>query len=437
VQRLCAALQLNDGEPKSLIDYKKAFTAGAIREIYESIHELWPPDLDITAALSKNAEEVSGLYIGDYDLDYITRGLVRHSIYANKILVCDPFIYPRSVRDHFNPILNPAQHRAQTLKNANFWFALRPWIDAGIVEVIRTPGDFDHRLNWESMKRQEDKFANNPALAEALERTKAELSARHTDRMGRLTLLLGSPDSYLKRLMKELDLESEGFTAADFIEHVQRQRDSDPNFLEPLGASSSGQLHMMSSGAGYDMARLTANITNSYLVTDLHSKWREIEIDRETSNAETKVWSPFAKSVQTAPFKYLNNLALSHALSLREEGRLDSMRAFLFRVWKAARTTEHLDEENGRLLSEELGQELIKADEEWKKIDIELSKFVAAELGAGLLAAGPLIAAGQGAFVAAAAVTAGVANLAVSTAKRKSFPDRHPAAFFMKIERPP
>ena len=59
---------------------------------------------------------------------------------------------------------------------------------------------------------------------------------------------------------------------------------------------------------------------------------------------------------------------------------------------------------------------------------------VGGELGAGLLAAGPLIAAGHGYFVAAAAVAVGATTLAASFRQRKRFPDRFPAAFFMKIE---
>ena len=69
--------------------------------------DVWPADVNIEETLRRPPGEVSGLYIGDYGPEYLARGIVRHSIYANKILLIDPFIYPRSVRDEFNPILNP------------------------------------------------------------------------------------------------------------------------------------------------------------------------------------------------------------------------------------------------------------------------------------------------------------------------------------------
>ena len=432
VNKIAEILQLNSH--KNLSDYKKGFTEKAVREIHEAIFEVWPQNSDITTILQSSSEDVSGLYIGDYDIEYISRGIVRHSIYANKILVVDPFMYPISVRDEYNPILEPAQYKAQTLKNVNFWLSLLPWIESGLIEVIRTPADFDRGLNWESMKRQRKKFEETPKLKEASEHSVEELKKRHMEKQTQ-THLLSAPDSYIEGLIKKLGLEKDGYTAKDFLKYVNKQRESDPNFLEIIGPESDGQLHMMSTGASYDIAQLTASITKSYLVTDIYYKWREIEIDRSKNNAENRVWSPFAKAFQESPLKFLNNLKLEHALQLRKEGRLESLRSFLLRVWKQARTEQPFDETNVRLLAEELRDEVSFAKEEWKKIDQDLIKIVGREAGTGLLAAGPLIAAGHGIFVGAAAATVGAATLASSYKRRKQFPDRFPAAFFMNIEK--
>ncbi|MDQ3196044.1 MAG: SEC-C domain-containing protein, partial [Pseudomonadota bacterium] len=226
--------------------FKAAFTAAAVQQIHEKVMEAWPPTLDIHAALSGASADVSGLYIGDYGLEYITRGIVRHSIYANKILVVDPFVYPTSVRDEYNPIINPEQYRAQTLKNVNFWFSFLPWIEAGLVEIIRTPSDFDRRLNWESMERQYQKFETNEVLKKAAEESVQELKKRHMNNASFHHLILSAPDSHLLSLFEDLKLEKDGFSAEDFLDYVHRQREADINFLEPLGPDSkSGQLHMM------------------------------------------------------------------------------------------------------------------------------------------------------------------------------------------------
>jgi hypothetical protein len=148
---------------------------------------------------------------------------------------------------------------------------------------------------------------------------------------------------------------------------------------------------------------------------------------------ENKTWSPFAKAIQNANLRYLNSLHLDHALTLRKEGRLENLRTFLRRIWKDACTGDPFDGTNAQLLAEELQEKVQEAEEEWREIDRDLIKIVGAELITSMLAAGPLIASGHGDFLAAAVMILGGANLWVRTSKLCSFPNRFPAAFFMKI----
>jgi AraC-like DNA-binding protein len=148
----------------------------------------------------------------------------------------------------------------------------------------------------------------------------------------------------------------------EFLKSVQEEREQDPDFLEPIGDDE--QTFTITSGASYPSATMTAAITDSYLFTDIYVKWREIELDRDSHSAENQVWSPFAKALQNAPLRYLNNLRLDHALTLRKEGRLESLRGFLRKVWKQASTEKQFDSENALLLADELGQEIRQAEQE-------------------------------------------------------------------------
>lgn len=436
LEQVSGALQLDKlGKAGTLKQYKAAFTTEAVRKIHEAVLYLWPPNLDIVAALKRVSADVSGLYIGDYGPEYIARALVRHSIYANKILLIDPFVYPAAVRDEYDPILNPEQYRAQTLKNVNLWFALLPWIEAGIVALIRPPADFDRKLNWDLMTSQTEKFEKNAKLKKASEESVDELGERHSKRLAYQQLLLGAPDEYLRRKFVELGLGKDGLQVEEFLESIHQERDQDPDFLEPMGPKSKGQLYMMTSGASYPSAKMTANITGSYLFTDIHVRWMEIELDREEHSAENKAWAPFAKALQNSQLRYLNNLRLEHALTLRKEGRLESLRGFMKRVWKGAATENQFDSANAIHLSDELAEQIRIAEIEWKKIDAALLKIVGTAATGGLLAAGPLIAAGHAYFLAAASAVAGAVPLIGSTIQRRSFPGRFPAAFFMKVEK--
>ena len=435
VARISEALQFDKlGKSGSLKQYKAAFTAKAVRQIHEALIELWPPNINLGAALQREQGDVSGLYIGDYSFEYVKRVIVRHSIYANKILLIDPFVYPTSVKDEFNPIVNPEQYRAQTLKNVNFWFALLPWIDAGVVALIRPPSDFDAQLNRNILETQMKKIEENEELKKLSAESVDELSSRHSKKLAYQQLVLSAPDEHLRRQFHEMGLGINGLTIDEFLTAIHKEREEDPDFLEPLSTKSEGQMVVMTTGTSYPGALMTARLTGSYLFTDIRLKWKEIELDRESHSAENKVWTPFAKALQSTPLKYLNNLRLEHALTLRKEGRLESLRVFLRKVWKDASGENPFDDANAILLTEELHQRIREANEEWAKIDKDLLKIVSATAVGELLAAGPLIAAGHAYFLAAAVAVGAAGALVNSTLKRRSFRDRFPAAFFMKVE---
>jgi hypothetical protein len=425
-------LDTND-QPKSLVEYKKAFTPKAVRDLNEEIIRLWPKNIDIHRALQPSKGDVAGLYVGDYSPEQLRSAIVRHSLYATKLLIVDPFIYPLSVRDEYSPILNPGQYRAQTLRNVNLWLELAPWIDAGLVEVIRTPADFDQRLQWESMKSQEEKFAANPKLQAALEISVDEMNKRHLEDWRFKDQLLSFPEEILIGKVDEINEGEKGVSKEDLLAYLRKTREEDPNFLEPFGVGeNNAQLTMFSSGAMYNVARMTANITGSYLLTDIPSRWMEIELDREGRSEETQAWSPFAKAFHGAELKYLNNVSIKNALTLRKEERLQNLRVFLRRVWKQACDPQSFDQVNGMLLAEELQSEVNKADDEWKQIDRELLKYTGAA-GAGLITSIPMIGSGQGAFLAAASVVAGAAAVGASAWQRRGFEDKFPAAFFLRL----
>lgn len=435
LDRLGEVFYLNsDHTPKSLAEYKRGFTARHVRDIHEEVVRLWPKTMDINKTLTEGRTAVSGLYIGDYSPEQLLQGVVRHSLYAEKLLIADPFIYAHSVRAEYNPILNPAQYRTQTLRNVNLWVRLAPWIKAGIVEMIRTPDDFSHQLKWDALKAQQEKFAESPELQEAAKTTVEELRTRHTEKWKYRDLILSLPDEPLLQKLAELEDPAKGITKEALLEHVRKQRAADPDFLEVAGAGEeNAQLHMMSTGAAYNMAKLTASLTGAYLVTDLSVKWKEIEQDRAGRSAETGVWSPFAKSFQEAEFRYLNDVSIEDALKLRQEERLSTLRNFLRGVWKQACDPTSFDKINAGLLADELAAEVAKAKAEWDKIDQDLLKTAVAGTGAGLLAAGPMIASGHGLFLAAGAIAGGVGSLTAAARGRKRFADEYPAAFFLRL----
>jgi hypothetical protein len=433
VEGMWGALQLDKPEaaPRSLEDYRAAFTPEAVKAIHESILDIWPLDTDIDSVLRGLGGDVSGLYVGDYRIMYLRHALVRHSTYANKILVVDPFMYPPAVADEYNPILSPEKYRSQTLRNVNFYTALLPWILADIVNVIRTPADFDSVLQWESMRRQEAKFKENESLREAMKRSQSAMEERFKGDAIR-ELILDAPDDHVQRLADDFASKHDGATPEQVMAYVKAMRARDLDFLEPAKWGES-RITTFSTGANYEIAKMTADLTGSYLVTDLSVRWKEIELDRESHNAQNKAWAPFAKAVQEAQFRYLDQVSLGDALALRQAGRLEGLRSFFHRVWRDAIRGDEYDEANAAALADELHEKVREAEDEWRKIDLELLKMMAQGAAAALLSAGPLVASGHASFLAAAAVVPGGVGLTASTMRRRGFSDRFPAAFFTDL----
>lgn len=80
-------------------------------------------------------------------------------------------------------------------------------------------------------------------------------------------------------------------------------------------------------------------------------------------------------------------------------------------MWKSACATEPFSEINNKNLTDELVSEIRRAEVEWKQIDLDLLKWLGAELSAELISARPLIASGYGAFLAVAIVISGAITL--------------------------
>ena len=96
-----------------------------------------------------------------------------------------------------------------------------------MVEIIRTPLDFDRKLNWELLEKQQNKFDNDPELKKILERTVEDISERHMEDMKMTHLLLGCPDHILKRTFDKLNLETDKFGFDDFISFLNERREED------------------------------------------------------------------------------------------------------------------------------------------------------------------------------------------------------------------
>jgi hypothetical protein len=127
---------------------------------------------------------------------------------------------------------------------------------------------------------------------------------------------------------------------------------------------------------------------------------------------------------------------LKAALTLRREGRLESVRHFLRKAWTVTTKDGGFDDANAPTLAAELEERINEADAEWRKIDTDLVKIVTVEAAAGLFGGAQPIAAGQVAWLAAAAAAVvGAGTLTHSTLRRAAYKVKYPGGFFVDLRK--
>jgi hypothetical protein len=418
-----------------LPDFKRAFTATAVQKIHETVAFVWPDGDDLRRALQDETESTSGLYIGVYDSDRVRRGVARHSLYSDRILLIDPLMYPGRMRAEMDPSLRPELHRSTTLRWVSLWFQMAPWIEEGLVAFVRPLSDFDFNLFRESIAVTKSRFERHPELTELLQiEAKEQVGTPEYD-IYTEQFLLSMPDAQIMKMVRDLDPNATDQQIASVVAHYEKKRDEHPYYVHPEDSSTPHQeIFQISSGVNYEQGKMIATQTKSYVMTDIRARWREIEIDRDQAGIQVKQWSPFAKAFHGLPFKFLDDVPLEAALTIRKDGRLESLRLFLRKVWGAASQGSPFDDANVVNLAAELDEKVREAEVEWRKIDRDLIKLVTAEASAALLAAGPLIAAGQAAFLAGAVLLAGTTNVIGSSMRRKEYKIQYPAGFFVDLK---
>ena len=86
-------------------------------------------------------------------------------------------------------------------------------------------------------------------------------------------------------------------------------------------------------GANLEMTLYIAQLTGAFPYTNIRRRWQELLSVKEDLPETSRVWSPLTQAFQDLEFKFLNQVDSQFACSMRSDGRLESFRAFLRRLW--------------------------------------------------------------------------------------------------------
>lgn len=174
---------------------KRKITPAQVNEFYQFIAGLWPLSTDLTSMLPQPDSTLRALYLGEYAPETIVKNVCRFGLYADQILLINPFGNPNNIAEKYNPIVHPDEWIEDTLKSLFQLIAMAPWVIAGFVTFIPNPGDFDPQLLLSTVKLARARTKDKPVT-----RRDVDQSIMKQDVMRKL---LSCPAHYIERVFKE------------------------------------------------------------------------------------------------------------------------------------------------------------------------------------------------------------------------------------------
>jgi len=411
-------------------DLRRNIASNQIRDLYKVITWLWPPSTNIEQILPKPGHNLRALYLGDIEPQHLIRNVLQFSLYSDEILIFDPFHNPWFMANEFDPIIHPDQYRSDTLRLLFFLLVLEPWIRAGYVKIIPRPDHWDP-VFWHLA---EQRISNSGWKPEPEDMSETEKIARD----GYLRFLATLPKDQIIKTIKSVPDFSED-QVENLANYILRIRRTDPLALNQSVEETGGQILVGRTGANLETAMYVAHLTGAFPYTNMRSRWKELLSVTDDLPEAARIWSPLTKAFQELDFKFLNNVDSKFAYSLRSDGRLESFRSFLRKLWNTVGgDIDPLKIDSlARDFKDELIDEYRKAQAEWSEIDRELLMWAASSAAAAVGAAGatqqiipggmsvvfPLI--GSGLFT--------VSKLLETRLKRREFRKKIPMSVFIDL----
>jgi hypothetical protein len=317
-------------------EVRKNLTDKKIADIHKAVALLWPLETDLMSLLPKPDPKISrALYSGWLDPRIAYQDVTSFSLYADEILILNPFPNPNIIRKEYNPIDNPAQYRQETLKNCLFLISFIPLIEAGVVNMIPDPTHFNRALREEiiaeASKRQKEVMIDESGLKKMTKLAKEDVRR----------FLFNGPEERIKALVRKTSPEITEEEMQKFLHYVKRKNEEDPMSVlhsPPIGKRE-GQLFIANLSPNMELGMFVAQATGSFILTSHPYRWKEIysSIDYYYGGFQTP-WEPVAKHMTDFEINVAHFLDPADLLWAQKNGDLNHMKSALRNIWNAVQT---------------------------------------------------------------------------------------------------
>jgi hypothetical protein len=399
-------------------------TDARIREFYRFVAGLWPVTTDHQHIMPAPDSSLRALYLGENEPEMMLENVFRFSLYADQILLINPFQNPNVLAEEFNPVCRPGEWRVQTLRIIYQLKMLAPWIVAGLVVLIPDPGDFNRDLRVKTWDLAAARLKGTKPSSEDIDQSMIKARARRA--------FLMAPRSYWERIAREYDPGMSDEAVKELVESVEQDRANDPLLPNDTLDRMPSQMMTSNMGTNLELGLYICQATGAFPYTNVRYRWKEILRARQDLSETAQVWSPLTNAFQQLRFKFLDKVDSVFACSIRQQGRLEGFRSFMRKLWRSVGGEPDVSksEDLARDFRDELVGAFSEAQAEWAAIDRELAKWVTGTAAAAL-ATGTL----SPALAAAGFAVAGLGEIIQAEMKRREFRKKVPMSVFIDLER--
>ena len=300
---------------KDWLDVRKEMTDEKIRTIYIMFATLWPLETDLLELLPRPDGKCRAVYSGYMHPEAIAEFALGAPLYFGEVLISHPFIHPRKYLNKFSPINNPRVFRHDILRSLATFFAAIPLVDAGLINLVPDPTEFDDNLRrqmWHMARARTSSAPRNPRHDSRI----YELMKRDAQ-SGLLLMSDGQFRSQIKQVFPDMAEDEIQSTIA----HRRSITENDPfAVLQPDslgGGKDGGQLILTKLMPNYEIAMYLAQATGSFLVTDSEDRWREISVATKWSGTHPGL-AKVGHKIDNSTFRFLQNPQDTLALIQRD-----------------------------------------------------------------------------------------------------------------------
>lgn len=222
--------------------------------------------------LPKPDGQLRSVYTGSLHPQHVHEFAIGSALNFGEILIQHPFVHLGILKKQFRPTEHPRKCRAEFLKTMLFFISVMPLVEAGLVNLIPDPCDFDFHLRDQMMGMARERSAS------------LKLNISDDPRMEELLredfkrTLLALPDEALRKQMAK-GMQPEAVNLDELMPHIGQIREDDPLAVLQDGAlepGTGGQFQLMKMAPNFEITMYLAQATGALILTDSKHRWLEL-----------------------------------------------------------------------------------------------------------------------------------------------------------------